>query len=63
MVGKRAQFDDETWAAIVAVAQATGSSFQQLADEAFADPAQEAQAAGGAHGERASARPPKKSKR
>ena len=37
MVGKRVQFDDETWAAIVAVARATGRSFQQLADEAFAD--------------------------
>jgi hypothetical protein len=37
MVGKRVQFDDETWAAIVAVARATGSSFQQLADETFAD--------------------------
>jgi hypothetical protein len=37
MVGKRVQFDDETWAAIVSVARATGGSFQQLADEAFAD--------------------------
>ena len=37
MVGKRAQFDEETWRAIEAVADDTGKAFQQLADEAFAD--------------------------
>lgn len=37
MVGKRVQFDDETWEATVAVARRNGSSFQELADEAFAD--------------------------
>jgi hypothetical protein len=36
-VGKRVQFDDETWHAIEAVADDTGKSFQELADEAFAD--------------------------
>jgi predicted transcriptional regulator len=37
MVGKRVQFDDETWAAIEAVADNTGRDFQDIADEAFAD--------------------------
>jgi hypothetical protein len=37
MVGKRVQFDDETWQAIEAVADDTGKAFQELADEAFAD--------------------------
>ena len=37
MVGKRIQFDDETWAAIEAVANETGLSFQEVANEAFAD--------------------------
>jgi hypothetical protein len=37
MVGKRVQFDDETWEAIQAVARKTGKSFQQLASTAFAD--------------------------
>ena len=37
MVGKRVQFDDETWAAIEAVASGSGRSFQDTADEAFAD--------------------------
>ena len=37
MVGKRVQFDDETWQAIGALARQTGSSFQELTDEAFAD--------------------------
>ena len=37
MVGKRVQFDDETWAAIEAVANETGLSFQEVANEAFAD--------------------------
>jgi hypothetical protein len=37
MVGKRVQFDDETWQAIEAVADETGKPFQELADEAFAD--------------------------
>ena len=31
------QFDDETWAAIEAVASESGRSFQDIADEAFAD--------------------------
>jgi len=37
MVGKRVQFDDETWEAIEAVMHDRGSSFQELADEAFSD--------------------------
>jgi hypothetical protein len=37
MIGKRVQFDDETWEAIQAVSRSSGDSFQQLADEAFAD--------------------------
>jgi hypothetical protein len=37
MPGKRVQFDDETWQAIEAVAERTDMSFQELADEAFAD--------------------------
>jgi hypothetical protein len=37
MVGKRVEFDDETWAAINMLRQERRRSFQQLADEAFAD--------------------------
>ena len=37
MIGKRVQFDDETWAAIDALARENGRSFQEIADEAFAD--------------------------
>ena len=37
MVGKSVQFDDETWEAIEATIRDSGSSFQELADEAFAD--------------------------
>jgi hypothetical protein len=37
MVGKRVQFDDETWEAIQAVMRDSGSDFQELVDEAFAD--------------------------
>lgn len=37
MKGKRVQFDDETFAAIEAVAHAQGKNFQDLADEAFKD--------------------------
>jgi hypothetical protein len=37
MVGKRVQFDDETWEAIQAVARQRGRTFQQLADEAFGE--------------------------
>jgi hypothetical protein len=37
MPGKRVQFDDEAWQAIEAVAERTDMSFQELADEAFAD--------------------------
>ncbi len=37
MPGKRVQFDDDTWAAIDAVARGRAKNFQQLADEAFKD--------------------------
>ncbi|HLH12860.1 MAG TPA: hypothetical protein VKV77_13415 [Methylovirgula sp.] len=37
MVGKRVEFDDETWAAINLLRQERHRSFQQLADEAFRD--------------------------
>jgi hypothetical protein len=37
MPGKRVQFDDETFEAITAVTRDTGKSFQEIADEAFAD--------------------------
>jgi hypothetical protein len=37
MVGKRIQFDDETWEAIEALSRDTDKGFQELADEAFAD--------------------------
>jgi hypothetical protein len=37
MPGKRVHFDDETWEAIEATIRDSGSSFQELADEAFAD--------------------------
>ena len=37
MKGKRVQFDDETWAAIQAVAHQRGVSFQALTEEAFED--------------------------
>jgi hypothetical protein len=37
MPGKRVQFDDETWEAIEATIRDSGSSFQELAEEAFAD--------------------------
>ena len=37
MVGKRVQFDEETWSAVQAVARATGKDFQELASTAFAD--------------------------
>ena len=37
MVGKRVQFDDETWEAIVALARQNGSSFEELTEEAYAD--------------------------
>jgi hypothetical protein len=37
MVGKRVEFDAETWAAINLMRQERRRSFQQLADEAFAD--------------------------
>ena len=37
MPGRRVQFDDETWAAVDAVATARSKSFQELADEAFKD--------------------------
>ena len=42
MKGKRVQFDDETFAALEAVAQQQGVSFQELADEAFKDLLEEA---------------------
>jgi hypothetical protein len=37
MVGKRVQFDDETWNAINFLRQERRRSFQQLAEEAFRD--------------------------
>ncbi len=37
MPGKRVQFDDETWEAIEATMRDSGSGFQELAEEAFAD--------------------------
>ena len=37
MIGKRVQFDDETWAAVNMLRQERRRSFQQLADEAFRD--------------------------
>jgi hypothetical protein len=37
MIGKRVQFDEETWAAINLLRQERRRSFQQLADEAFRD--------------------------
>jgi hypothetical protein len=37
MVGKRVQFDEETWEAIVALSEREGKTFQQLTDEAYAD--------------------------
>lgn len=37
MIGKRVQFDDETWTAIDLLARDTMRDFQELADEAFAD--------------------------
>jgi hypothetical protein len=37
MPGKRAQFDDETWQAIDALARGKGKTFQDLVDEAFKD--------------------------
>ena len=35
MVGKRVQFDDETWAAIDMLARESRRYFQDLAEEAF----------------------------
>jgi hypothetical protein len=37
MPGKRVQFDDDTFEAISVVARQSGKSFQELANEAFAD--------------------------
>ena len=37
MPGKRVQFDDETWNAVALLARDNMKSFQELADEAFAD--------------------------
>ena len=37
MVGKRLEFDDETWAVINLLRQERRRSFQHLANEAFAD--------------------------
>jgi predicted DNA-binding ribbon-helix-helix protein len=37
MPGKRVQFDDETWAALDLMARDRMATFQELADEAFAD--------------------------
>jgi hypothetical protein len=45
MVGKRVQFDEETWQAIQAVTRETGKSFQELSSTVFADYLKEAQSA------------------
>ena len=37
MIGKRVQFDDETWATINLLREERRRGFQQLADEAFRD--------------------------
>jgi hypothetical protein len=37
MPGKRVQFDEETWAALDLMAHDRMATFQELADEAFAD--------------------------
>ena len=37
MPGKRVQFDDETWTALDDIARDRMATFQELADEAFAD--------------------------
>lgn len=37
MPGKRVQIDDENWAALDLLARDRGMTFQELADEAFAD--------------------------
>lgn len=37
MIGKRVQFDDETWQALDVLAHDRMSTFQELADEAFRD--------------------------
>jgi len=37
MVGKRVQFDNETWQAIENILTRAGMRFEQLADEAFKD--------------------------
>jgi hypothetical protein len=37
MPGKRVQFDEETWNAIALLSRDSMKSFQELADEAFAD--------------------------
>ena len=37
MVGKRVQFSDEAWEAVMAVGRQRGRTFQQIADEAFTD--------------------------
>jgi len=37
MPGKRVQFDDDTWTALDTVMRDKDKSFQDLADEAFAD--------------------------
>ena len=37
MVGKRVQFDDETWSAVDFLGRDKHRSFQDLADEAFRD--------------------------
>ena len=37
MIGKRVQFDDETWQALALLARDRMMDFQELADEAFRD--------------------------
>src|SRR5262245_50918027 len=50
MVGKRVQLDDETWEALQAVMRDSGSSFQEIAKEAFADLLKKRKQPGGAEG-------------
>ena len=37
MIGKRVQFDEESWQAVDLLAHDSMKTFQELADEAFAD--------------------------
>jgi hypothetical protein len=50
MPGKRIQFDDEMWTAVVLLMRDTKQNFQSLTDEAFRRPTQEAPASHQPHG-------------